>query len=95
MPLVRVHQVSFPSASNLDWMITVTGTYACGNTVQQFDLSSASLTASRWVILRANAITNYVGATVTPPSGLTVYSISQEPVNFAGTTYQCIVVTLV
>jgi hypothetical protein len=95
MPLVRVHRVSFPSASNLDWMITVTGTYACGNTVQQFDLSSASLTAGRWVILRANAITGYVGATVTPPSGLTVYSISQEPVNFAGTTYQCIVVTLV
>jgi len=95
MPLVRVHRVSFPSASNLDWMITVTGTYTCGNTVQQFDLSSASLTAGRWVILRANTISQYVGATVTPPSGLTVYSISQELVNFAGTTYQCIVVTLV
>jgi len=95
MPLVRVHRVSFPSASNLDWMITVTGTYTCGNTVQQFDLSSASLTAGQWVILRANTISQYVGATVTPPSGLTVYSISQELVNFAGTTYQCIVVTLV
>ena len=78
-----------------DFTVTVTGTYACGSAVQPFDLSSASLTAGRWVILRANAITGYVGATVTPPSGLTVYSISQEPVNFAGTTYQCIVVTLV
>lgn len=96
MPLVRVHRVSFPSASNLDWMITVTGTYACGNTVQPFDLSSASLTAGRWVILRANAITGYVGATVDATgTGLTVYSVSNEPVNFAGTTYQCIVVTLV
>jgi hypothetical protein len=46
-------------------------------------------------LLRANAITLYVGATVTPPTGLTVYGISKEPVNFAGTTYQCIVVTLV
>lgn len=81
--------------SSGDWTITVTGTYACGSAVQPFDLSSASLTAGRWVILRANAITGYVGATVTPPSGLTVYGISQEPVNFAGTTYQCIVVTLV
>jgi len=78
-----------------DFTVTVTGTYACGSAVQPFDLSSASLTAGRWVILRANAITGYVGATVTPPSGLTVYSISQELVNFAGTTYQCIVVTLV
>lgn len=78
-----------------DWTITVIGTYACGSAVQRFDLSSASLTAGRWVILRANAITGYVGATVTPPSGRTVYSVSNEPVNFAGTTYQCIVVTLV
>jgi len=78
-----------------DFTVTVTGTYACGSAVQPFDLSSASLTAGRWVILRANAITGYVGATVTPPSGLTVYSILQELVNFAGTTYQCIVVTLI
>ena len=83
------------NVSSGDFTVTVTGTYACGSAVQPFDLSSASLTAGRWVILRANAITGYVGATVTPPSGLTVYSISQEPVNFAGTTYPCIVVTLV
>ena len=81
------------NVSSGDFTVTVTGTYACGSAVQPFDLSSASLTAGRWVILRANAITGYVGATVTPPSGLTVYSISQELVNFAGTTYQCIVVT--
>ena len=79
-----------------DFTITVTGTYACGNAVQQFVLdASLGITAGRWVLLRANAITNYVGATVTPPTGLAVYSVSQEAVNFSGTTYQCIVVTLV
>ena len=78
-----------------DWTITVNGTYACGSAVQPFDLSSATMSAGRYVLVRAGSITGYVGATVTPPSGLTVYSISQEPVNFAGTTYQCIVVTLV
>ena len=78
-----------------DFTITVTGTYACGSTVQPFDLTSAGMTAGRYVLVRASSITGYVGATVTPPSGLSVYSVSQEPVNFAGTTYQCIVVTLV
>jgi hypothetical protein len=95
MPLLRVHRASFPSTGNLDWMITVTGTYACGNTPQPFDLSSASLTAGRWVILRANAITGWAGATITPPSGLTVYSVALEDVVYSGTTYKCVVVTLV
>ena len=78
-----------------DWTITVTGTYTCGSAVQPFNLSSATMSAGRYVLARASSITGYVGATVTPPSGRTVYSTSQEPVNFAGTTYQCIVVTLV
>ena len=86
-----------------DFTVTVTGTYSCGSpgVVQPFVLDDSLLTATppitagRWVLLRANAITGYVGATVTPPTGLTVYSVSKEPVNFAGTTYQCIVVTLI
>ena len=78
-----------------DWTITVTGTYACGSTVQPFDLSSATMTAGRYVLVRASSITGYVGATVTPPSGLSVYGISRENVNYAGTTYDCVVVTLV
>jgi hypothetical protein len=78
-----------------DWTITIDGTYACGSAVQPFDLSSATMSAGRYVLVRAGSITDYVGATVVQPSGRTVYSISQEPVNFAGTTYPCIVVTLV
>ena len=78
-----------------DWTITVDGTYACGSAVQPFDLSSATMTAGRYVLVRASSITDYVGATVTPPSGLSAYSISRENVNYLGTTYDCIVVTLV
>jgi hypothetical protein len=79
-----------------DWTITVTGTYACGSAVQPFDLSSATMSAGRYVLVRANSITGYVGATVVQPSGRIVYSISQEPVNFpVGGTSPCIVVTLV
>jgi len=87
-----------------DFTITVTGTYSCGSpgVVQPFALdvsltmATPPLTAGRWVLLRANTITNYVGATVDATgTGLTVYAVSKEPVNFAGTTYQCIVVTLI
>ncbi len=77
-----------------DWTITVNGTYACGNTVQPFDLSSAGMGSGRWVLVKANSITGYVGSTVTPPSGRTVVGVSQEAVNFSGTTWQCVVVTL-
>ena len=79
-----------------DFTVTVTGTYACGSAVQPFDLSSATMSAGRYVLVRAGSITDYVGATITPPSGRTVYSVSNEPVNFpAGGTSPCIVVTLV
>ena len=85
------------NVSSGDFTITVTGTHACGSAVQPFVLdASVGITAGRWVLLRANAITGYVGATVdASATGLTVYSVSNEPVNFAGTTNQCIVVTLV
>ena len=84
------------NVSSGDFTVTVTGTYACGSAVQPFDLSSATMSAGRYVLVRAGSITDYVGATITPPSGRTVYSISQEPVNFpAGGTSPCIVVTLV
>ena len=89
------------NVSSGDLTVTVTGTHACGNTVQPFVLDDSLLTATppltqgRWVLLRANSITGYVGATVTPPTGLSVYSVSQEAVNYSGTNYQCIVVTLI
>ena len=84
------------NVSSGDFTVTVTGTYACGSAVQPFDLSSATMTAGRYVLVRASSITDYVGATITPPSGRTVYSVSNEPVNFpAGGTSPCIVVTLV
>jgi len=84
------------NVSSGDFTVTVTGTYACGSTVQPFNLSSATMSAGRYVLVRAGSITDYVGATITPPSGRTVYSISQELVNFpAGGTSPCIVVTLV
>ena len=77
-----------------DWTITVNGTYACGNTVQPFDLSSATMGIGRWVIVKANAVSGWAGATVTPPTSRTVVAVSQEAVNFSGTTWQCVVVTL-
>lgn len=83
------------NVSSGDWTVTVTGTYACGNAVQNFDLSSATMGSGRWALIKANSITGYVGATITfAPSGRTVVGVSQEAVNFSGTTYQCVVVTL-
>lgn len=97
MPLVRVDRGAAPSnVSSGDWTITVTGTYACGNTVQPFDLSSATMGSGRWVLVKANSITGWAGATVTPPSGRTFVGVSNELAYFPsdGTTKQCIVVTL-
>ena len=95
MPNVRVHRQSAPdNVSSGDWTITVTGTYACGSATQVFDLSSATMGSGRWVLVKANAISQYAGSTVTPPSGRTVVGVSQEAVNFSGTTWQCVVVTL-
>ena len=79
-----------------DYTYTVVGTHACGNAVQPFVLAdSLGMTKGRYVLLRANSITGYVGSTVTPPTGLAVYSVSKEPVTYGATTYQCIVVTMV
>jgi hypothetical protein len=93
----QVNQGTPDNVSNGNYTYTVIGTHLCGGKVQPFVLSNTlGMTAGRYVLLRATvAIDSYVGATVTPPTGLTVYSVSKEPVNFAGTTYQCIVVTLV
>lgn len=83
------------NVSSGDWTITVSGTYACGLTVQLFDLSAATMSSGRWVLVKANAISQYVGATVTPPSGRTVVGVSQEAVNFpVDGTKACVVVTL-
>lgn len=95
MPLVRVDRNAAPdNVTSGDWTVTVSGTFACGSTTQLFDLSNATMGSGRWVLVKANAITGYVGSTVTPPSGRTVVGVSQEAVNFSGTTWQCIVVTL-
>jgi hypothetical protein len=60
---------------------------------------SLGMTAGRWVVIRvlasAGSITGWAGASVTPPTGLSVYSVSRENVNYSGVTYDCIVVTLV
>lgn len=83
------------NVSTGDWTITVTGTYACGNTPQNYDLSAATMGSGRWVIVKANLVTGWAGATITnAPSGRTVVGVSRENVNFAGTTKDCIVVTL-
>ena len=97
MPNIRVHQQSTPRnvGGDNNWMITVNGTYTAGPDVQQFDLSDANIGAGRWVLVRANNIADYAGATITnAPSGRTVVGVSQEAVNFSGTTWQCVVVTL-
>jgi len=95
MPVIRIDRGSAPdNISSGDWTITVTGTYACGSATQAFDLSSATMGSGRWVLVKANAISQYAGSTVTPPSGRTVVGVSQEAVNFSGTTWQCVVVTL-
>lgn len=82
-----------------DFIWTVEGTHACGSMPQPIvyddSLLAQGFGAGRWVAIKANSITNYAGATVTPPTGYAVYSVSRENVNFAGTTKDCIVVTLV
>lgn len=95
MPLVRVHKQAAPSnISSGDWTITVSGTYDCGSTVQPFDLSSATMGSGRWVLVKANSIQGWARATVIPPSGRTFVGVSRENVNYSGTNYDCVVVTL-
>ena len=84
-----------------NFIYTVTGTHACGGTVQPFVLDAAMLTVSppisagRWVLLKAGSISGYAGSTVdSSATGLTVRGVSQENVNFGGTSFPCIVVTL-
>ena len=97
-------QVGAQTPDNLvsgDFTWTVNnGNYPCGGTVQPIVLdNSLSMTKGRYVLIRvlksAGSITGYAGATVTPPSGLSVYSVSREDVNYSGVAYDCIVVTLV
>lgn len=83
-----------------DYTYTVVGDYDCNSTVFPIEIDAALiLTAGRYVVLRASgAIQDYVGATfawVNGVSSLSCLGISREPVNYAGTIYDCIVVTLV
>lgn len=83
-----------------DFIYTVDGAaYACGGTVQPIvyndNLLAQGLGAGRWVAVKANSITGWAGANVTPPTGYAAVSVSREYVNFAGTTKDCVVVTLV
>jgi hypothetical protein len=87
------------SSGDFTWTVN-TGDYLCGNTVQPIVLDdSLGMTPGRYVVIRvlksAGSITGYAGATVTPPTGLAVYAVSRENVNYSGVTYDCIVVTLV
>lgn len=100
MPNVRVHRQSAPdnvTSGNFIW--TVDGTHACGGTAQPIvyddSLLALGLDSGRWVAIKADSITDYAGASVTPPTGYAVYGVSRENVSFAGTTKDCIVVTLV
>lgn len=82
------------NVSTGDWTITVNGTYACGSTVQNYDLSAATMGSGRWVLVKANSVTGWAGATVTVALPRVFVGVSQEAVNFSGTTWQCVVVTL-
>ena len=89
--------LSDPSYGN--YTITVPGIHYCGNAIQPFFLDDTlGMTAGRYVLLRSlGGIDQYAGATVTLSGTwtLSVYSISREKVSYSGTTYDCIVVTLV
>lgn len=84
-----------------DFTITVNnGDYPCGGTVQPIVLDdSLGMAAKKYVLIRvlksAGSITGYVGATVTPPTGLSVLSVRREDVVYDDGTYDCICVTLV
>lgn len=80
-----------------DYTYTVIGTHVCGGTPQPFVLDdSLGMTPGRYVLLRATVdITGYAGVSLTPPTGLALASSSLEFVNYSGTNYKCIVVTLV
>ena len=83
-----------------NYTYTVIGTYNAQNAAFPIELDAAAITtAGRYVVLRATVnITNYAGATFAWVNGanpLVCVSVSREPVNYNGTTYVCIVVTLV
>lgn len=96
MPVIRIDRGSAPDNVTPpgDWTITVNGTYDCGLAVQNFDLSAATMGSGRWVLVKATTISQYVGSTVTVALPRVVVGVSQEAVNFSGTTWQCVVVTL-
>lgn len=98
MPLACVHRQSAPgNVSSGDYTITVTGTYACGNTVQPFAIDpSLGIGTGRFVLLRSlGGISLWVGATVDlTGTGRTLLGVSRETVNYSGTNYDCVVVTL-
>ncbi len=86
-------------SGNFTWTVN-NGNYPCGGTPQPIVLDdSLGLTEGRWVVIRvlasAGSITGWAGAVVTPPTGLSVLSVSRENVDYGGVTYDCVVVTLV
>jgi hypothetical protein len=100
----QYQQAGSSSPSNVtsgNFTITVnSGNFACGSAAQSTVLDdSLGMTAGKYVLVRvlksAGSITGYVGATVTPPTGLSVYSTSREDVTYSDGTYDCICVTLV
>lgn len=80
------------------WTVAGAGVFACGGTpapiVYDDSLVAQGLGEGRWVAVKANSITGYAGADVTAPTGFKAVAVSQENVNFAGTSFPCVVVTL-
>lgn len=84
------------NVSSGDYTITVSGTYDCGSTVQPFVLdSSLGIGTGRFVLVKANSITGWVGATVDATgTGRTVLGVSRENVSYPAGIFDCVVVTL-
>jgi hypothetical protein len=73
----------------------VEGTYNAVSLVTTFNLTNSSIGTGKYVLLKASAITNYVGMAVIPPTGKAVLAKGRETVNYNGIDYDCLVVTLV
>lgn len=80
------------------WTVESPGVYACAGAPQLIayddSLVAQGLGDGRWVAVKATSITGWAGANVTAPTGFKVLAVSQENVNFAGTSFPCVVVTL-
>ena len=82
-----------------DGIITVSGTFDAASTTFNLSLNPTIFKRpGRYVVIKANTVSNLASTianvTWTSTSQLTAKSVSQETVNFGGTTFPCIVVTV-